>query len=220
MQFQVWVLSYFLASAFCYIETFYLYRSKNINRKMLSYLVFSAGCWSLLDGLTQLTHGDVALSLQYGVLFVSFIVAFIFLYFSYSLMNALSEKMLSLLLLIPIFLGLVSSLFIEIFVGTEERTFDGIRYIHIIYNDILYTVTVLFLFIPLFFGFVFLVKSLRKLEEPDLKKKAIYFTVGMLFAVVSSYVLGTSEVIYHTPPVASIAISVGIGIASLSFGKD
>lgn len=220
MCFQIWILSYFLAAALCYIESFYLYKSKNITRKMLSYLVFSAGCWSLLDGLTQLTYGEIAVSLQYGVLFVAFIVAFTFLYFSYSLLGSLSEKLLSLLLLIPIFLGLLFSLFLDVFVDTDERTFDGIRYIHIIYKENLYFVTVLTLFVPLLLGLVFLMKGLREIEEPDLRRKAKFFTLGMLFAIVSSYVLGTSEIFYHTPPIASIAISVGIGIASLSFRKE
>jgi len=220
MRFQIWIFLYFLAAIFCYIESIHLYRRENVNRKILSYLVFSAGCWSLLDGLTQLTFGEVALSLQYGVLFVTFIVAFTFLYFSYSIVNPLSEKTLSLLLLIPIFLGLVSSLFLKIFTGTERRIFDGLTYIHIIYDEFLYIMVILFLFIPLSLGFIFLMRSLWRLEEPKLRRKAMYFTIGMIFAIVSSYILGTSEIIYHTPPIASVAISIGIGIASLSFRKD
>jgi len=214
---QIWVTAYFIAAIFCFLTSRFFIKSKNPSRLLLGYLVVASGSWALLDGLTQLSKPETGLVIQYGVLFISTFVAFLFLFLSYSFINPIKRKTLSLLILIPLFTGLLFSLFSDVFSYAQKRYLNGFSYIHIVYNDINYGVTILLLLIPLLIGFILIGKALKTTKDVNLRRNIKFFTAGMLLAVTSSYVLGSGEVFFHLPPLSSITISIGIGISSLSF---
>ena len=217
MQFQPWVIFYFLAAIFCFFDSYLFFGSKNQSRRLLGSLVIASGFWSLMDGITQLVALDVGLALQYGTVFVSSFVAFLFLFLSYSFINSFKEKNLSLLMLIPLFVGLILSLFGDVYSSIKTGSFFGLRFVYTVYNDQNFLITVILFLIPLVAGFFVLWKALHLVKDEKLKRSLKIFTAGILFSVLSSYILGSMEVVYGIPPVSSIAISVGIAISSLSF---
>ncbi|MCD6468248.1 MAG: hypothetical protein J7L32_02935 [Thermoplasmata archaeon] len=60
-------------------------------------------------------------------------------------------------------------------------------------------------------------KAIKTTKDEDLRKNITLFTTGVLIAITSSYILGTGEIVYHLPPLSSVAISIGIAVSSLSF---
>ncbi|HEC81351.1 MAG TPA: hypothetical protein ENI42_02850 [Thermoplasmatales archaeon] len=217
MYLQAWVTAYFIAAIFCILTARLFIKSKNTSRLLLGYLVIASGCWALLDGLTQILNPEISLVIQNGALFVSAFVAFLFFFLSYSFIKHIERKTLYLLVLIPLFVGLLFSLFGDIYYSAERVYMNGFSYVHMIYNDVNYTLTVSILFILILAGFILIGIAVKTTRDETLRKNIKFFTAGTLTAVASTYILGSGEVLYHLPPLSSIAISIGIAISSLSF---
>ena len=217
MYLQPWVIVYFVAAIFCFLTANSFVKSKNTSRLLLGYLVLASGCWALLDGLTQISSPEIGLIIQNTVILLSVFVAFFFLLLAYSFIVSLKRKTLPLLMLVPLFTGLTFSLFGEVYLNAERVYIHGFSYIHLVYNDVSFIFTVSILFILIIAGFLLMAKAIKTTKDEDLRKNITLFTIGVLIAITSSYILGTGEIVYYLPPLSSVAISIGIAVSSLSF---
>ncbi|ODS41967.1 MAG: hypothetical protein MSIBF_01025 [Candidatus Altiarchaeales archaeon IMC4] len=221
--FEPWTGVYLIGALICFTvayRTFFVKKNPSQSRKIFGLVSLFGGVICILDFLTQVA-GPVMLSiyLQDIIGFLYPLTVFLFMLMPLTLQSKLENKTILRIMVLPLLIGLLPIICGEI-TGVENRNFNDIVFVKLIYNEIVYYIWLFLNAMPLvvmyyFFYKIFKLPDVRANADSMNRLETFVFAFTLLIFV--GYVTAIAEVIYGTPPLSSVGVAVGISLAMGAF---